>query len=695
MNRVWTRAGLVVAVLAAISTFSVVVSGRSWWGFVAAVVVAVGLVGAVVRPWWARLPLHAAVVLAGLALVLRPSHWEGALREAASIIWIEAPPVIDSVPIVAVMVVGLGLVAAVLELLLDTRWGPWWLAVGLVMIVAIPTALMAQTPPLWLLVVMAVAWLIVLGNHGERPVEWRFLGAATVATVAVSALVYPLIPAPEARVWNVGGAGPGAFASGVNPMLELGRDLQRGPDRPVLEYTSTRTTSSYLKLATLDDFSGETWEPREFPTSNAWREELGEVESTTHRLDLQMLELESRRVPIPARSTAIAGLADWWTWMRPGGTAQLASGSVDGEDYRVDFEVPDLSLEQLRAATTRERVDVAMLRLPRSPDLPTIEAIAQEVTANATTDYDRAIALQDWFRSEFDYSETTPVTENYDGNGFEHVVTFLEERSGYCIHFASAMAIMGRTVGLPTRVAVGYAPADSMSIRDGSRTWTNRSHDAHAWVEVHFDEIGWITFDPTASVGTATSFASELTDTPDADTPDATPTTDAPDPTTPDDVDAPTATDETTTEESNSGRWLAVLAIVVAVGGAAPAVARVLRRRVRGSGPLAVWREVTDTAIDLRIDVPRTLTVGETVALLEAHGAPSAEIRALGSAVEQSRYAHRGDDRSAHRGGDQQVESVAAADVSSRSIRRGLLGASRRRDRLMASLMPRSLLRWR
>ncbi|MDN5749943.1 MAG: transglutaminase-like domain-containing protein, partial [Pseudonocardia sp.] len=120
-----------------------------------------------------------------------------------------------------------------------------------------------------------------------------------------------------------------------------------------------------------------------------------------------------------------------------------------------------------------------------------IAEIAAEVTAGADDDFDRAMALQQYFTgpdSVFTYDLATAPPAGDDA-----LVEFLTVgRVGYCEQFASAMAVMLRTVGVPSRVAVGFtagvATADYRSISTA---------DAHAWVEAWFPGIGWTTFDPT------------------------------------------------------------------------------------------------------------------------------------------------------------------------------------------------------
>jgi len=96
-------------------------------------------------------------------------------------------------------------------------------------------------------------------------------------------------------------------------------------------------------------------------------------------------------------------------------------------------------------------------------------------------------------RAEFRYEEQPPATPS----GQEPLDFFINESHlGYCQHYAGAMALMLRLLGIPARVAAGFVPGH---YRDG--TWTVTDHDAHTWVEVWFPHYGWLAFDPTPGRG--------------------------------------------------------------------------------------------------------------------------------------------------------------------------------------------------
>ena len=119
---------------------------------------------------------------------------------------------------------------------------------------------------------------------------------------------------------------------------------------------------------------------------------------------------------------------------------------------------------------------------------------ARAVAGQTSSPYAAAVALERWFRvtGGFTYSEQPGTTP-----GLPPLVGFVAEtRTGYCQHFAGAMAVMLRLLGVPARVAVGFVPGH---YRGG--TWTVTDHDAHAWVEVWFRNYGWLPFDPTPGRG--------------------------------------------------------------------------------------------------------------------------------------------------------------------------------------------------
>jgi transglutaminase-like putative cysteine protease len=166
--------------------------------------------------------------------------------------------------------------------------------------------------------------------------------------------------------------------------------------------------------------------------------------------------------------------------------------------------LPPLDASKLRAASTEYSPDIleTYLQLPRLD--PRIPELAKEITKNARTPFDKALAIESYLRNRFSY------TLNLAGKpGDDPLAHFLfETRAGHCEYFASAMTIMLRTLGIPSREVNGFLPGE---YNDLGGDYIVRASDAHSWVEVYFPGLDWQTFDPTpAAPENETGFLTRL-----------------------------------------------------------------------------------------------------------------------------------------------------------------------------------------
>ncbi|GAC1429328.1 MAG: hypothetical protein NVS1B11_14740 [Terriglobales bacterium] len=128
------------------------------------------------------------------------------------------------------------------------------------------------------------------------------------------------------------------------------------------------------------------------------------------------------------------------------------------------------------------------LQLPATD--PRIAALAYQITAGKDNNYDKAAALETYLQTHFGYTLQLPRTRPRDP-----VANFLFERKqGHCEYFASAMAVMLRTLKIPSRVVNGFRSGE---FNDISAQYVVRSSNAHSWVEAYFPGYGWVEFDPT------------------------------------------------------------------------------------------------------------------------------------------------------------------------------------------------------
>jgi transglutaminase-like putative cysteine protease len=128
-------------------------------------------------------------------------------------------------------------------------------------------------------------------------------------------------------------------------------------------------------------------------------------------------------------------------------------------------------------------------RIRKSPYRRTFD-LARRLAAGQATTYDIVARVERHFERGFTYTERPP-SRPIPLDGF-----LFRDRAGYCQQFSGAMALMLRMVGIPARVAAGFAPG----FRDAeTKEFRVRDLDAHSWVEVYFQDIGWVAFDPTPS----------------------------------------------------------------------------------------------------------------------------------------------------------------------------------------------------
>jgi protein-glutamine gamma-glutamyltransferase len=170
---------------------------------------------------------------------------------------------------------------------------------------------------------------------------------------------------------------------------------------------------------------------------------------------------------------------------------RLQASAAEGFRYEVSSLLEDPPETAPAGYTARELAYEARLRNLQLPPLdPRIPALARSITARATTDLERARAIERRLRTEYVYSLEMPSHESGDP-----LSDFLfARRRGYCEYFASAMAVMLRSVGVPARIATGFQSGLYNPI---TGLWVIRASDAHAWVEAWIPGNGWSTFDPT------------------------------------------------------------------------------------------------------------------------------------------------------------------------------------------------------
>ncbi|MDQ0642446.1 transglutaminase family protein [Microbacterium murale] len=540
-------------------------------------------------------------------------------------------------------------------------------------------------------VMLAILTLFLLRHstrHDRRGPRRASVGVAL--GVGSAAIVTALVITPTLPV-SASWVGSGTAVE-LNPSLRLGDDLRRPVPTDAITLATTAATAPYLRIATLSGFDGRVWHADEGETQSlsdgfGEGEWSGDVATAEQRTSIRVVGVSSSWLPVPYPATKVAGVSSGWEIMPTNRTVVSESRDAAGEDYTVTAATVQPTLEQIRASAASLDPDDAS----GQEDLPEVIAeTAREVTAGAENDYDRMIALQAWFRSEFSYSLDAPVDGGFDGTGADAIADFLEVRSGYCIHFAGAFALMAQSLDLPVRIVVGYLPGRLADEKRGDEfVYVVSSDQLHAWPEVRFEGIGWVPFEPTASLGVPTGFEPAAdeggsTSGPATPAPSAAPSTAS--------SSGPELDDELDDSSASGGGSLQRLNPVPVMLGTAgvllvlalPALIRMIvrgwrRSRARAGDAVTVWRELRATLIDLRLpvsdaDSPRARGTG----LIERGADPEA-VRSLVDAVERASYAA---------GTDDAVDLTPALARVSVDLRRHVDA----RSRAAALLLPLSLL---
>lgn len=336
-------------------------------------------------------------------------------------------------------------------------------------------------------------WVTGLRSRGLAA-EARSAVGLLVGAAALTAVAWPLLPIDDEPVVDLRELGRGTGPrTAVSPFVGIRSMLTERSDEVM--FTVLAEEPAYWRLTALDTFDDE----RDIWVSRATYQDTG-----------GQLPPNGTNAPGPelVQEFRLKGLATLWLPVAyaprsvvsdeqlsfdPGSSSLILR---DGEEptslrYSVVSEVPtDLDGEgpgnvvpDENQVGSRPLPDRAMEEIER---FRAIENPAEQMRA-----------LQDWFR-EFTYDETV----DYRGHA-DPITAFLEARRGFCQQFSSAFALFARELGLPSRVAVGFTPGETVSGGDPSAPteFVVRGRNAHAWPEVYLLGSGWVPFEPTPQRG--------------------------------------------------------------------------------------------------------------------------------------------------------------------------------------------------
>ena len=471
---------------------------------------------------------------------------QGGLLDAQAL----APPVPTFPGLVLLAAGGVGLVALSTDTLFVSVRAPLLAGVPLLAMYLAAALTLDNGGPWWTFPLPAAGWLLILAADQRDTVRrWGGLTATTrvrglstgarrtgLVAITLASIIAVVLPMRGSMPWDSGtgtgsGTGSGSAASSgpviLDPLVSMRRSLIQASDTEVLTYRTQAENPSYLRVSVLETFDGTTWRPREglesgrdsgvalpanvlsaFVAVNDSNRVRG---GDSYAYDINVTSLQNTFLPLPYPVSQIDdsdGLGSDWSLDPSTGVAFSADTPATGRSYRVSALDPRIQSGQLRGASAATGDFWPLLNLPGGLT-PRIRELAREVTATAETPYDKAVALQRWFTRDGGFAYSTSVRSGADA---DYIAEFLEERIGYCEQFAGAMAIMARSLGIPSRVVVGF----TQGTRDEDGLWRVTVRDAHAWPELWFEGVGWARFEPTPRSG-ATVFTPEYARSSDGD----------------------------------------------------------------------------------------------------------------------------------------------------------------------------------
>ncbi len=346
------------------------------------------------------------------------------------------------------------------------------------------------------------------------------------------------VPRDGVADWRTATGLTGEFFGSVsyNPFIGIRQKLVNGSTVPLFRARVTGDVPAdhvYFRLVTMETYDNNQFyanHPEVVPvTQRPWEQQgyqfAGETATVVADIVIDRLEMDwipeaYSPVDVTADRTFLETLR-----VRPDDAALRLEGglTLEGMSYRVESEMPVLDASTL-AATTRGELSGSFraaeeaaedvpepleapgrvtppdveryLQLPDDLD-PVLWDLARERTANLETSFEKGIALEAWFHSDA-FRYTTDIDPGHAASDLGAWLlddTSPNYHAGYCENFATAMAVLARMVGVPSRVVLGFTPGEPDPADPG--VVVVRDRNAHAWVELWIPGLGWVRFDPT------------------------------------------------------------------------------------------------------------------------------------------------------------------------------------------------------
>ncbi|MCU5052365.1 DUF3488 and DUF4129 domain-containing transglutaminase family protein [Bacillus cereus] len=282
---------------------------------------------------------------------------------------------------------------------------------------------------------------------------------------------------------------------------------------PTIVFTARTQNKQYWRVETKDFYTGKGWEISENPKKVSfknkndvvsWYEQNTKMKTTEATITMQK---SYPHLTYPAGLVSVEAASDV-SYSVDSFSEKIYTMNGDSSttlhSYKVTYEIPEFSIENLKAVKTNEGQETNPYFMTKYTQLPkSLPQRVKDLAVNLTNDkdnrYDKVLAIENYFTdNSFTYESTNVL---FPAKSQDYVDQFLfDTKSGYCNNFSTSMIVLLRSTGIPARWVKGYTEGtldNTLASAEGEDVYTITNDNAHSWVELYFPGYGWIPFEPT------------------------------------------------------------------------------------------------------------------------------------------------------------------------------------------------------
>lgn len=465
------------------------------------------------------------------------AYWGTLLDEVPEVVANQAPPVGGSDGLALLTVLGIGLIAIMVDLAAVAMRRPALAGLPMLAVYSVPVAVHLNSVPWWTFLIGVAGYLWLLGadnldrvrrfgrrftGDGRDVEHWEPspLAAAGRRLTVIGMLIAVALPLAVPGMTSglvdrfgsgLGGGegGSGGSPTAVNLFAALDGLLNREETEELLRFTTNDPDPFYLRIGVADRITDEGFDHRN-PQGSSVNEGIpGPPPARTgltyqeYGAEVDVLSWDMNRLPTFRALTGIDGADDRWGY-DPG---QMVVFSEDtraaGLRYTFEYLRPEFDPEALRRA--RPLPDDHSIQREFAEIIPQerVSDLVTELTEGVDNPYDQVREILAHFSRENGFTYSLDTGSEVTGSAIEDFL--FENQTGFCVQYAAGMAWMVREAGLPARVAVGFTRGSVRTEAGEQASYLLTNQNLHAWTEVYFDGFGWVPFDATPRASIAGS----------------------------------------------------------------------------------------------------------------------------------------------------------------------------------------------